>query len=107
MGVGSLVGSRITVGGGCDDHGLGGGRWRCGVHPRSRFWGTAGTRAKAPSVGQLRSKEVTPAKMERLVVSALRQFELDIGAGALIIVDPQKTRARILPLGSAGPSAKL
>lgn len=53
---------------------------------------------RKPSVIQLRSQEVTPAESGELVVSVLNEFSDEIEQGALVTVDPQKTRARILPL---------
>ncbi|MEM1054573.1 MAG: DUF5615 family PIN-like protein [Bacteroidota bacterium] len=52
----------------------------------------------APSVIQLRMQDVLPETAGPLVVRALRQFEHEIEAGALLSVDARKTRVRVLPL---------
>lgn len=56
------------------------------------------TQAEGPSVFQVRSQDVSPAAIGRLVVAALRQFEPQLSAGALVVLDESKARARILPL---------
>jgi len=58
----------------------------------------AATRADSPSVIQIRSQEITPFLAGDVVVSALRQFADQLEGGALISVDENKSRARILPL---------
>lgn len=58
----------------------------------------ATTRASAPSVIQLRVQDILPDQLAKLVISAIHQFEHWLRQGALIIVDPKKSRARILPL---------
>ena len=58
----------------------------------------AATKANCPSVIQIRSQNVTPKHLGRLVVSALHQFEKHLKAGALVTVDEKKLRVRILPL---------
>jgi len=60
----------------------------------------AATKADFPSVIQIRTQDVSPAHLGQLVISALRQFEQSLEAGALITVDEKKLRARILPLQS-------
>jgi predicted nuclease of predicted toxin-antitoxin system len=56
------------------------------------------TRSQYPSVIQVRTKDVNPSHLAPLVISALHQFETQLGEGALIIIDEKKFRARILPL---------
>jgi predicted nuclease of predicted toxin-antitoxin system len=56
------------------------------------------TQAEGPSVIQVRTQDVTPAAIGKLVISALNQFQTELEAGALIILDEARTRARILPL---------
>jgi predicted nuclease of predicted toxin-antitoxin system len=58
----------------------------------------AATKADSPSVIQVRTQDVTPEYLCRLVVSALHQFEKHLEDGALVTVDEKKLRARILPL---------
>lgn len=58
----------------------------------------AATNAEGPSVIQLREQNIDPSAAGNLVVAALRQFEAQLSAGALIVVDANKVRARILPI---------
>jgi predicted nuclease of predicted toxin-antitoxin system len=56
------------------------------------------TQAEGPSVIQVRTQDVTPSAIGKLVVVALRQFQAEPGRGALIVLDEAQVRARILPL---------
>ena len=56
------------------------------------------TQAEGPSVIQVRTQDVTPAVIGKLVVNALRQFQSELERGALIVLDEAHVRARILPL---------
>jgi predicted nuclease of predicted toxin-antitoxin system len=56
------------------------------------------TQAEGPSVVQVRTQDVTPRAIGKLVVDALRQFQPHLERGALIILDEAQARARILPL---------
>ncbi|HEU6449710.1 MAG TPA: DUF5615 family PIN-like protein [Verrucomicrobiae bacterium] len=56
------------------------------------------TQANGPSVIQVRTQDVTPAAIGKLVVNALRQFQRELERGALIVLDEAAVRARILPL---------
>lgn len=58
----------------------------------------ASTQATGPSVLQIRTEDVLPASMESTVVRALRQFETELREGAVVSVDLDRARARILPL---------
>jgi predicted nuclease of predicted toxin-antitoxin system len=58
----------------------------------------ASSKANSPSVLQLRIQDVNPHHIRQLVVSVLRQFEAELTKGALISVDQEKSRARILPI---------
>jgi predicted nuclease of predicted toxin-antitoxin system len=57
------------------------------------------TNANGPSVIQIRTQDVSPEAIGSLVVKAIRQFYEEIQQGALISVDPSRSRVRILPLG--------
>lgn len=57
------------------------------------------TNASGPSVIQIRTQDVTPEAIGSLVVKAIRQFYEELQQGALISVDPSRSRVRILPLG--------
>jgi predicted nuclease of predicted toxin-antitoxin system len=56
------------------------------------------TQAESPSVIQVRAQDVTPAHLSGMIVTALRNYESLLEAGALIVLDEGKSRARILPL---------
>ena len=56
------------------------------------------THVAGPSVIQVRTQDVTPGYLENLVVEALHQYGALLEAGALIVVDENRQRARILPL---------
>ena len=56
------------------------------------------TGSTKPSVIQVRTQHVTPNYVGEIVLSALRQFEDILIQGALITIDEEKIRARILPL---------
>ena len=58
----------------------------------------AATKANAPSVLQVRTQDVTPQRISHLVLSALSQFQPLLNKGALISVDEDSLRARLLPL---------
>ncbi len=58
----------------------------------------AATQAEGPSVIQMRTQNVLPVHLEKLVVAALREYEALLEEGALIVVDESTSRARILPL---------
>lgn len=58
----------------------------------------AATQAAGPSVIQVRAENVLPENLGGLVISAIRSFRNELEQGALISIDPQRARARILPL---------
>jgi len=58
----------------------------------------ATTKADFPSVIQVRSQDVTPDHLGRLVISALHQFKKHLQDGALVTIDQKRLRARILPM---------
>lgn len=57
------------------------------------------THAAGPSVIQVRTQDVFPAFLEPILIPVLRQFEAELDAGALIVVDAGRSRVRLLPLG--------
>jgi predicted nuclease of predicted toxin-antitoxin system len=57
------------------------------------------TAAEGPSVIQVRTQDVTPQAIGKLVVQALRQFQSELEKGALIVLDEAQARARVLPFG--------
>jgi predicted nuclease of predicted toxin-antitoxin system len=58
----------------------------------------AATQGEKPSVVQLRSDDVSPDVIGNQVLIALRQMEAELREGALITVDSNRTRLRVLPL---------
>ena len=56
------------------------------------------THASGPSVIQVRGQNVLPDHMAPTVVTALKQHETDLAAGALVVVDESKSRVRVLPI---------
>ena len=58
----------------------------------------ANSSAARPSVVQLRSDDVLPGAIGSRVVEALRQMARELQAGALLTIDPRRTRVPLLPL---------
>lgn len=51
-----------------------------------------------PSAFQIRTQDVAPAVLAPRVIALLRRFEIELGAGALIVADELRERVRLLPL---------
>lgn len=58
----------------------------------------AATRGEKPSVVQIRATDVSPEAIGASVMRALDQMSDELDAGALLTIDPQNTRLRLLPL---------
>jgi predicted nuclease of predicted toxin-antitoxin system len=58
----------------------------------------AATRSDKPSVIQIRMGDVSPDHAAALVVSAVQKLSAELEKGALLTIDPKKSRLRILPL---------
>ncbi len=58
----------------------------------------AATGDAGPSVLQVRCQDVSPDHLEAIVVAALRQYEKEFVAGALVVVGERTKRVRILPV---------
>jgi len=56
-------------------------------------------RTDKPSIVQVRAKDARPEFIGADVVSALRQAEKELEEGALLTIDPQRSRLTFLPLG--------
>jgi predicted nuclease of predicted toxin-antitoxin system len=56
------------------------------------------THGEKPSVVQIRAEDVSPDVIGRQVIAALRQMASELKEGALLTVDPNRTRLRLLPL---------
>ena len=62
----------------------------------------AATHGEKPSVVQIRAEDVSPDLIGAQVITALRQMASELGKGALLTIDPNRTRLRVLPLQSRG-----
>lgn len=51
-----------------------------------------------PSVVQIRSDDLNPDVIGAQVISAARQLEVQLQSGALVSVEPHRTKVRLLPL---------
>jgi predicted nuclease of predicted toxin-antitoxin system len=60
------------------------------------------TGATGPSVVQLRGPDVLPEQVGPAVLTALRQYDGELSAGALVTVDPARSRVRVLPIRRDG-----
>jgi predicted nuclease of predicted toxin-antitoxin system len=58
----------------------------------------AATHGEKPSVVQIRAEDVSPDVIASQVIIALRQMTAELEDGALLTVDPSRTRLRVLPL---------
>jgi predicted nuclease of predicted toxin-antitoxin system len=58
----------------------------------------AATHGKKPSVVQIRAEHLAPDLIGSHIVSALRQLAVELDSGALVTVEPKRTRIRVLPL---------
>lgn len=58
----------------------------------------ATTHGDKPSVVQIRADDVSPDVIGRPVIDALRQMTAELSEGALLAIDPNRTRLRLLPL---------
>lgn len=56
------------------------------------------TAADGPSVVQVRTQDVTPRALGKLVIQTLRQFQSALEKGALVVLDEAQARVRVLPL---------
>jgi len=60
------------------------------------------THGEKPSVVQIRAENVSPDVIGWPVIAALRQMATELEEGALITVDPKRTRLRLLPFPTRG-----
>jgi predicted nuclease of predicted toxin-antitoxin system len=58
----------------------------------------AATHGDKPSVVQIRAEDVSPDVIGGLVIAALRQMSAELEEGALLTIDSNRTRLRLLPL---------
>jgi predicted nuclease of predicted toxin-antitoxin system len=58
----------------------------------------ASSQSRIPSVFQLRTQDLMPVKVGELVIHNLRRFERELNQGALISVNINNAKVRILPI---------
>ncbi|ODS94158.1 MAG: hypothetical protein ABS56_18190 [Lautropia sp. SCN 69-89] len=58
----------------------------------------AATHGNKPSVAQIRSEDIDPDVIGKPVIAALQQLSAELDDGALITIEPSRTRLRVLPL---------
>jgi len=58
----------------------------------------AATQGEKPSVVQIRSEDLDTNIIGGAVIAALRQLAIELELGALVTIDPNRTRLRMLPL---------
>lgn len=56
------------------------------------------TQGEKPSVIQIRADNLDPDVIGHQVISALVKLEPELERGALVTIDPKRTRVRVLPL---------
>lgn len=61
----------------------------------------AATKGTKPSVVQIRALVLAPEIIGKRIVAALRRTVDDLEAGALLTIDTDRSRIRLLPLGPA------
>ncbi len=59
----------------------------------------AATGRNSPSVLQVRTSDLLPATIAPMVLAAIAQFSDVLAAGALVTIDRNRSRVRVLPLG--------
>ena len=62
----------------------------------------AATHGEKPSVVQIRAEDISPGVIGLQVIAAVRQMAPELEEGALLTVDPNRTRLRVLPLQPKG-----
>jgi predicted nuclease of predicted toxin-antitoxin system len=58
----------------------------------------AHTRSHRPSVIQARVEDITPEAVGPSLIAVLRQFEAEINNGAIVTIQPDRTKVRVLPI---------
>ena len=57
----------------------------------------AATHGEKPSVMQIRTEDTSPEAIGEKMLVALRQLATELEAGALVTIDPVRSRVRLLP----------
>lgn len=75
-------------------------RRRCVVFTHDLDFGAllAATNAKSPSVLQVRTTDPSPGHCGKVVLDVLRRYREALAAGALLTVDEDRSRIRLLPM---------
>ncbi len=55
------------------------------------------THENGPSVVQVRADDVLPGPDSEPIVAAIKRHESELLAGALVVIEPERSRVRILP----------
>jgi predicted nuclease of predicted toxin-antitoxin system len=58
----------------------------------------AATKRDGPSIIQIRTQNILPEGIGTLVITALEQYQGELEQGAIMTIEPQRARMRILPL---------
>lgn len=58
----------------------------------------AWTNESGPSVIQVRTHNVLPEHLKRVLIAAIRQYDQQLGVGAIVTVDETRGKVRLLPL---------
>ena len=56
------------------------------------------THAGKPSLVQLRGPKVLPEQVAEPLIESLRRFRAELESGALLLIEPGRSRVRVLPL---------
>jgi predicted nuclease of predicted toxin-antitoxin system len=51
-----------------------------------------------PSVFQVRTQDILPESIGTIAITAFEQHRAELETGALVVVDPARSRVRILPI---------
>jgi predicted nuclease of predicted toxin-antitoxin system len=57
----------------------------------------AASQGKEPSIIQVRTQNILPEAIGTLVIAALKKYQNELKLGAIITIEPQRARVRILP----------
>ena len=60
------------------------------------------TNADSPSVILIRAKNILPVSFSEILITSIRENHTVINNGAILVIDEDKMRIRILPIGDEG-----
>jgi predicted nuclease of predicted toxin-antitoxin system len=63
----------------------------------------ATTQGTKPSVIQLRAESTAPELTASRTIAAIRNLRTELASGALVTIEPERNRVRILPLSGTSP----